>query len=310
MNEVVKYHNNLSELPLKNFNSSELNILMTLCSKCRNKGTEPIDFTLSELRKLTNYTDKNNDNFIAHLKKTNKKLLELNMEVETDSKIIQFALFPYFEIDKDTYTLTVEVNSKFAYLLNSLSNNFTRFELEEFVNLKSSYSKACYRQLKRFRHTGWWKVSVSDFRTLLDIPTSYNNAEVTRKVLKPIETELTPLFKNLTIDIIRDEHKRGKPIKAYHFYWDEEVRYNDTLSFDPAEPPSEPTTKSSGFICPECGSPLVEKMINGSNCWCHVDGWKKDAPCKMIYNSVAEIEGYKEKSEEEHKGFFSKLFNL
>ena len=31
--EVVKYHNNLSDLPLKNFNTNELNLFMTICHK-------------------------------------------------------------------------------------------------------------------------------------------------------------------------------------------------------------------------------------------------------------------------------------
>lgn len=41
-----------------------------------------------------------------------------------------------------------------------------------------------------------------------------------------------------------------------------------------------------------CGKPLIEKMINGSNCWCHADGWKDDAECKIIYNTITEIQGY------------------
>lgn len=318
----MKYHNNLSELPLKNFNGSELDILMSLCSKCKNKGTEQMKFSFAELRKLSAYKGKDDRQFIADLRKTNKKLLELNMQLETDCKIIQFTLFPYFEIDKENHTLTVEVNSKFSYLLNSLTNNFTRFELEEFVELKSCYAKACYRQLKRFRDTGWWKVSVTDFRSLMDIPKSYSNAEMTRKVLKPIEEELSPLFKDFTVDTQRGTG-RGRPLQFVIFNWTEEPRYKDIQIEEEEKDPKKTTLgyKKTGFICPNCSKELYEKVINNEVIWCHKDGWKEDAECKMIYRSVADIEGYKESPtredkkiyneevKEEHKGFFKRFFS-
>ena len=43
----------------------------------------------------------------------------------------------------DNYYVEVKVNDDFEYILNyfELNFNFTSFGLEEFVNLKSSYSK-------------------------------------------------------------------------------------------------------------------------------------------------------------------------
>lgn len=321
MNEVVKYHNNLSQLPLKDFKGSELDILMSLCSKCKYKETQKLKFSFSELKAISNYNDKNDKHFIADLEQTNKKLMGLNMRLENEKKIIQFVLFPYFEIDKEEKTLSVKVNQDFAYLLNSLTNNFTRFELEEFVELKSCYAKSCYRQLKRFRDTGWWKVSVADFRSLMDIPKSYSNAEMTRKVLKPIEEELSPLFKDFTVDTQRGTG-RGRPIQFIIFNWTEEPRYKDIQIEEEENDPKKttPSYKKTGFICPNCGKELYEKVINNEVIWCHKDGWKEDSECKMIYRSVADIEGYKEaptredktykeEVKEEHKGFFKRLFS-
>ena len=59
---------------------------------------------------------------------------------------------------------------KSFFLLNQLTSNFTRFELKEFVTLKSSYSKEFYRRMKQFKNTGFWKCSIEEFRYLLDIP--------------------------------------------------------------------------------------------------------------------------------------------
>ncbi len=39
-----------------------------------------------------------------------------------------------------------------------------------------------------------WKVSLEDFRRLLDVPKSYRPSEINKYVLKPIEEELGPLL--------------------------------------------------------------------------------------------------------------------
>lgn len=52
------------------------------------------------------------------------------------------------------------MNSRFSFLLNDLTSQFTRFELAEFTALRSSYDKECYRRLKQYRKTGVWKVSL------------------------------------------------------------------------------------------------------------------------------------------------------
>ena len=81
-----------------------------------------------------------------------------------------------------------------SFLLNDLTSQFTRFELAEFTALKSSYSKECYRRLKQYRQTGVWKVSIDEFRRLLDVPESYQARDLNKRVLKPIQDELGPLL--------------------------------------------------------------------------------------------------------------------
>ena len=44
--------------------------------------------------------------------------------------------------------------------------------------------------MKQFRSTGIWKVSIDDFKRLLDIPVNYRMCDIDVKVLKPIENEL------------------------------------------------------------------------------------------------------------------------
>lgn len=123
-------------------------------------------------------------------------------------------------------------NERFKFILNNLTSNFTRFELQEFVNLKSEYSKKLYRMLKQYKSSGWWKVSVEEFNRILDVPKSYTSSITNRDILNPCIEELKEYFKNLTCEKIRAS-KRGKPIVAYEFSFDKED--TTTLSAPPKQ---------------------------------------------------------------------------
>ncbi|WP_318794174.1 replication initiation protein, partial [Bifidobacterium longum] len=110
------------------------------------------------------------------------------------------------------------------FLLNDLTSQFTRFELAEFTALRSSYAKECYRRLKQYRQTGVWKVSLEDFRRLLDVPKSYRPSEINKYVLKPIEEELGPLL-NLKVHrkYLKKKPGRGRAsLVGFEFEFDPE----------------------------------------------------------------------------------------
>lgn len=214
MNEVVKYHNDFSnKIILKNFTANELNFLMAICSKMKNQEINEVVFDFSQLKELVKWDNNNNKLFIESLENTNKKLIALNFRFEDEKKIIQFVLFPTFEIDKEQKTLTVSVNEKFAYLLNGLSSNFTRFELENFTTLQSKYSKILYKELMKFKSTGYLIFTIEDFRNKLDIPLKYRMSEIDKKVLTPIKEELAKILKKFEIKKI----KKGKNINKIEF---------------------------------------------------------------------------------------------
>lgn len=313
--EIVKYNNVLTDLALRKFNAVDLDIFMTLCSVCKERGVNDIVIPLSQLKTYSHYTKSNRmtqteeekiaeqknlpispKSFIGALKQTNRKILGLNLELdnnETPGVYIQFNLFQTFIIDEKRGTLTVKVNEDFAYILNELSSDFTKFDLAEFVALKSFYAKETYRQLKRYKDTGLWWVSSEDFRKILCIPDGYSQSDIDGRVLAPVVNELTPLFENLDIQKQYSmKGLRGRPsVSAYKFLWKPSVKQKGSWQALPKT--------NSGFICPYCNEPLVEKVLNGSNAWCHPDNFsanKKSGSnkCVRIFNSVDEIYKAKE----------------
>ena len=200
MDTIVKYNNQFNQVALRNFSSQELDLLISISSKVREKGTEIIEFSFFELKKYINLKSKHsNVEFMKNIINVNRKLLALNFTFINGNVIEQFTLFNKFKVDGDTQILYVSVNEEFFFLLNQLTSNFTRFELKEFVTLKSSYAKEFYRRMKQFRSTGFWKCNIEEFRNLLDIPEKYRMVDIDKYVLKPVVKELGEKY-NLQIE--------------------------------------------------------------------------------------------------------------
>lgn len=231
MNKVVKYDNYMNNLSFKKFKSVELDLLMTLCNRLRDKGVNSVTFPFSELKNLSGDTKHSNKEFIDSLKSMNRKLMEITCEVEFDGKIIMFVLFPTFEIDIHKETLTICVNERFKFILNELTKNFTRFDLKDFVSLGSKYSKNLFKILKQFRTTGIYETNINDFRDRMGCPESYSNKYVMDLIIKPSLHELQNYFPNLQCET-KYARKRGKPVTGYIFTFTPE---NRSLDADPRE---------------------------------------------------------------------------
>lgn len=229
MNEIVKYSNAFNSQALRKFNAVHLDLLMAIASKVRDEGTSEVTFTFQELRELTRIGNKtvSKKDFIQRILQVNERLLMCNSTIHTEKEIIQFALFTIFKTNEDEEILTVSVNEPFAFLLNDLTSKFTRFELGEFTNLKSSYAKEFYRRAKQYRSTGTWSVSLEEFRRLLDVPEKYTLSHLNERVLKPIRLELEPLI-HLHIERTYERPSRGRGrsrLSGFVFSFDSE-RYS------------------------------------------------------------------------------------
>lgn len=204
MNEIVKYSNHMNKVRFRDFNPVELNLLMTICSKMKEKELEIIEFSFEKLKELSNYDNtQSTKKFVSDLEKTYKKLINLDFRIETEDKIIGFVLFSEYEIDLNKKTVKIGVNPKFKFILNDFTKLYTRFELQEFLDIKSKYAKECYRRLKQFKSTGIWKITIEDFKDVFSIPKSYKMRDIDKKILNPILEELSPIFKNLEVEKVK-----------------------------------------------------------------------------------------------------------
>ena len=226
MNETVKYNNDMNLLKFKGFTKVDMNILMVLCSKMKDKDVQEITLSFEKIKELSKFTSTDKKDFIKALDEMTDRLIKVNSKIITNGKIMKFILFPTFIIDEDNEILTIGVNKDFTFLLNDL-NAFTIFELTEFVNLNSKYSKNLYRLLKQFRTTGKLLVNdVEEFKEKMDCPKAYSNKYFKDNILKPAMEELKPYFKDLNIEV-KKAKKRGSPVVGYTFTFEaEQIKKN------------------------------------------------------------------------------------
>jgi len=249
MNEVVKYENSLNDVSFRNFNPNELNLFFSICSKLKDKYTEEIEFSFEQLKNLSNYSPTSIKRFMNDLDRTYTKLLSLTYGERTENRISRFVLFTNFDIDSNKKSVKITVNKDFQFLLNDFEM-FTKFELKEFTDIKSSYAKSIYRKLKQFKGTGFYTVSIEEFKRLLDVPASYRMYDIDRRILKKSMKELKSCFKNLKYK--KEPGKKGNKIQRITFHFDaeikDEVRFHNWITNEKIETSSEKYKKEKKMM--------------------------------------------------------------
>ena len=256
MNEIVKYDNQMNQIAFTNLTAIDIDLFMLLCARTRDRKDELIKLTFTELKRELGLSNKSDKFFAAEIQRLSKKLKHIGGSFSNGTSFDEFTLFPTFhgtaaEEEHAIYghlekgTLVVRVNPDFAFLLNELTKNFTRFELSEFVKLESKYSKNLYRLLKQYRRTGTYKVEADKFRELMDCPKSYANMYFMRDCVGVAVKELSHgYFKGLKVEPIRAK-KRGAPIVAYTFTFQKskDIPGQHTLEDYTGQEPAAPAPK-------------------------------------------------------------------
>ena len=229
MKEIVKYSNELNKVNFSSLKETQLNVLFTILAKIRHENTK--DGITIPTKELFELADINNGggyraNLLSSLGVLQDFKIQYTDERNSDKNATaQEVIFPRLQIydDKNGEVLNVKVSEAFRERYLKAMPQFTRFELEEFVNLSGTYAKTIYRFLKQYRQTGVWRVKYKDFIELLGIPESYRATNIDQQILKPVIKQLSTErnlfdlrripFKGLMVRKI----KSGKFIEALEF---------------------------------------------------------------------------------------------
>ena len=224
MNEIVKYNNKLNTIVFKNFTDKDLKVMFAIFAKMRDHGTEPVTFSFAQLRRLTeekkHYTSKE---YAEMMDEVYAKMIRTSYVYNDGVDVAgEVNLFEGYERSISEEIFTISVTPRFQYMFNSLTSEFTRLELSEFVNLRGKFTKLLYRQLKQWRSIGHYSVSMKELRELLDVPEGYETRDITKRVINPSVNKLInsiPEFVNLRYKY----SYKGKQVVRVIFDWTPET---------------------------------------------------------------------------------------
>lgn len=217
-NEVVKYHNDLNTVPMRNWTAEEMDFFFSILAKVRDKGTDTFEFDTDELKKLSRFADKHQQRWADTMENVANKLSQLTYVERTAEKISVMTLFSQFDIYPKDRKVAVRVSSNFDYIVNRISANFTTYELAEFTQIRSTYAKTVYRLLKQWRTVGKKEFAIEDFKRLLDTPDYYGPSHIDKNIIDPVKRELPTFFENLKVKKVK-ANTRGTPVTGYIFTW-------------------------------------------------------------------------------------------
>ena len=225
---LVYYKNQLNLVPMRNFNPMEMNLFYSICARLRDKGGNEVLFTFPELKHMSKYKTTAKERFADDIQSMYKKMLSLQLHHKDTERRVGFVLFTAYDINIKDETVKIAINAELEYILNELTREFTKFELEEFTEIKSTYAKTAYRFLKQYRKTGYAYFTMSDFRELFCIPKSYKMSDINKTVLRPIQNELSKYFNNLRINKLRGAGERRRFIDKLEFVFDSQTDVNES----------------------------------------------------------------------------------
>lgn len=287
--DIVKYRNEFNLTNLNALDKIEMDILFTICSKITKNKSMSAEMSFEELKEKAFLTEKRYvwKSAIKKFTSLAGKILSVKFVIDKQQSFEMMTLFNRFIANKKEEKMTVSLNPCFAHYLFDIPEKigFSKFELEQFIFLKSKYSKTLFRLFLE-NYTGKWVIDFQKFKEILDFPTSYSNGrilEYTKKLLPELEN--TGYFTKIEMDYTT-RNRQGRPIKDIIFSYkinkekaleaqgqmrldyepviETKEKMITKVVSDPEELPHIETTKSTiqeEKKCPKCGSKVIQRHV-------------------------------------------------
>ncbi|HEH5491986.1 TPA: replication initiation protein [Campylobacter coli] len=201
MSDIIKYHNDFNKIKLPSFTELEQNLLCAIFLEIKEKGhKETIKFPVLELKRIALQSNlKDNKQFNSLMESLFYKFFKADFTIlikdekgrEGKTFVNLFEKVIFWNNNKLLEEIEIKVNEDFSYLVNSLTKEFTSFELAEFIPLSGKYTKTLYRLLKQFRTTGKAYFEWEEFCRIMDIPEKFAMCDIDKRILKPAIKELS-----------------------------------------------------------------------------------------------------------------------
>lgn len=220
MPNLVKYDNDfILTSRFNQLSSVQQDIFFSAVSfLCRNKATHVV-IPASVIKERANLMDKNytRDAYYALLHDLEDIILQTIFFAHFNGEEWKGSLFNTFAINDKTGDFKMFLNPNAAHYFFQIPGPFSRFELQAFMRLNSKYAKNLFRVLLA-KYNGIWNpdseelIATFGLKSKKQIPTLLHRMD---KYIEEIKN--TGYFTDITFTILRDNTRRGRPLKSVHF---------------------------------------------------------------------------------------------
>lgn len=256
-NKTIKQHNLITQAK-HGMSVYQLNIFFLLLSKL-GKERKSGHFYRIHLRELEERLGKKIHT--GKLKEATSKLRSQEYGVEeADGSYLQVGVLASARYISSDRIIELELSKVMEDFLFDLKDNFTTYQLQTALELKSKYSKRIYQLLCQYRSTGYYITSIEKMRSQFELQGKYEGFSMfKRKVLEVAKAELEQTDMRFDYKV----SKQGRKFDKLEFF------------FNPAKLPKKakvipsltPSPKDEVLLHPEEAiqegkRTLQERMIN------------------------------------------------
>lgn len=243
----VHYHNELNQLQFKDFSLQEFKLFFSYLSEFDYDEKGEKTLTFQRIKELMNLENESNERMVSIIESTYDKMIKLNFKIGTKTEFVKFVLFTRYKVSLENAQVDMKINEEFKYIVNELKDKFSVAKLNLINGFKSKYSLRLYAQLCQVSKLksenlidgyNFLSLKIEEFKRILDIPDSYTMDNINKRVLKPIEEELSIIYDYFAYEKI----KKGRKITSIKFLFREKSnrttykKSDDSLTIDYIDP--------------------------------------------------------------------------
>lgn len=201
-NRIIKYDNSFNKTSLSVLTEVQSDILMSVLERMGKEVSQDVHgndcyVAKYQFKEIRDMIDSKNMQ-AKRIKKVFDDLLNTKVELYENGIYTKANLFSSYSLT-DRSTAEIVLSSELTNKLLIGKEKYTILELDEYVNLKTKYSKELYRLLRQFRHTGLLIIKKADLIKSLNPPKSYNEYDFVRKIVLPSIDDNKEYFNKLRI---------------------------------------------------------------------------------------------------------------
>lgn len=241
-NNLVVKSNQLIEAKYE-LNLNEQKIILYAVSKL-DREKENFNLLSLNIRKFTELLGTTQERY-TEIREIVRELRGKEIIIKTEERELITGWLSSIEYLKDKGIIELEFSQKLIPYLLQLKSKFTRYQLENILNLKSKYSIRLYELMKQYESIGKREFKLKELKKILFVENQYERMyDLERFVLKPAEEEIN---KNTDIFINYEKIKTGRRITGFLFKIESKDQRKEIFTNDIQELRTKMNLKGSKF---------------------------------------------------------------